>query len=117
MGGKVSAMTCTAESAMLCLWKGLGASVGSMIVGTRAFIEKGRVYRKMLGGGMRQAGVIAAAGVVALEKSPGRVGMDHGKAGGVAGGILGISGVGGFGRQSPGTNFIFIFSLLSKTCT
>jgi len=48
-----------------------------MIAGTKAFIEKGRVYRKMFGGGMRQAGVIAAAGLIALEKSPARLHIDQ----------------------------------------
>src|SRR5258707_2526571 len=77
LGEKVSHMTRKADSVMFCLSKGLGAPVGSMIVGARAFIEKGRVYRKMFGGGMRQAGVIAAAGVVGLGKTPGRVGIGH----------------------------------------
>ena len=74
---KVAGMTRKVDSVMFCLSKGLGAPVGSMVVGTRAFIEKARVYRKMFGGGMRQAGVIAAAGLVALEKSPGRLHIDH----------------------------------------
>jgi threonine aldolase len=62
---------------MFCLSKGLGAPVGSMVVGSRSFIEKARVYRKMFGGGMRQAGVIAAAGLIALRKSPSRLHIDH----------------------------------------
>ena len=74
---KVAGMTRKVDSVMFCLSKGLGAPVGSMVVGTRAFIEKARVYRKMFGGGMRQAGVIAAAGLVAVEKSPGRLHIDH----------------------------------------
>src|SRR5260370_15639009 len=65
------------DSVMFCLSKGLGAPVGSMIAGTKAFIEKGRMYRKMFGGGMRQAGVIAAAGLIGLEKSPARLHVDH----------------------------------------
>ena len=64
-----------------------------MVVGTRALIEKGRVYRKMFGGGMRQAGVIAAAGLVALEKSPGRLHIDHENARRLAEGIAGIRGL------------------------
>jgi threonine aldolase len=72
--------------------------VGSMIVGTRAFIEKGRVYRKMFGGGMRQAGVIAAAGLIALEKSPGRLHIDHENARRLAEGIAQIRGL----RIDPG---------------
>ena len=58
------------DSVMFCLSKGLGAPVGSMLVGSADFIEKARVNRKLLGGGMRQAGVLAAAGLVALEESP-----------------------------------------------
>ena len=57
-----------ADSVMFCLSKGLGAPVGSMLLGTRAFIDEARVMRKMLGGGMRQAGVLAAAGL--KESSP-----------------------------------------------
>jgi threonine aldolase len=87
LGEKVSHMTRKVDSVMFCLSKGLGAPVGSMVVGTRAFIEKGRVYRKMFGGGMRQAGVIAAAGLIALEKSPGRLPIDHENARRLAEGI------------------------------
>ena len=93
LGEKVSHMTRQVDSVMFCLSKGLGAPVGSMIVGTRAFIEKGRVYRKMIGGGMRQAGVIAAAGLIALEKSPGRLHIDHENARRLAEGIAQIRGL------------------------
>jgi threonine aldolase len=65
---------------MFCLSKGLGAPVGSMIVGSQEFIDKGRIYRKMFGGGMRQAGVLAAAGLIALEESPKRLHEDHANA-------------------------------------
>ncbi|MDM7997584.1 MAG: low-specificity L-threonine aldolase [Acidobacteriota bacterium] len=65
------------DSVMFCLSKGLAAPVGSMLVGSHSFIEKARSVRKMLGGGMRQAGVLAAAGLVALEKMPARLGEDH----------------------------------------
>jgi threonine aldolase len=77
LGDPVARMTRGCDSVMFCLSKGLGAPVGSMVVGSRAFIEKARVYRKMFGGGMRQAGVIAAAGLVALRKSPSRLHVDH----------------------------------------
>ena len=73
----VSHMTKKADSVMFCLSKGLGAPVGSMVVGSKEFIERARVHRKMFGGGMRQVGVIAAAGLIALEKSPGRLKEDH----------------------------------------
>ncbi|MGC2464859.1 MAG: GntG family PLP-dependent aldolase [Candidatus Acidiferrum sp.] len=77
LGDNVANMTKKVDSVMFCLSKGLGAPVGSMVVGSAAFIEKTRIYRKMFGGGMRQAGVIAAAGLIALEKSPGRLHIDH----------------------------------------
>ena len=70
LGESVAQICKDVDSVMFCLSKGLGAPVGSMVVGSAAFIEKARVYRKMFGGGMRQAGVLAAAGLVALEKSP-----------------------------------------------
>ena len=66
-----------ADTVMFCLSKGLGAPVGSMLVGTTDAIAKGRLYRKRLGGGMRQVGVLAAAGLIALEKMPARLGQDH----------------------------------------
>lgn len=65
------------DSVMFCLSKGLSAPVGSMLVGSKAFVEKARSVRKMLGGGMRQAGVLAAAGLIALEKMPARLSVDH----------------------------------------
>lgn len=65
------------DSVMFCLSKGLGAPVGSLLVGTGEGIAQGRLYRKRLGGGMRQAGVLAAAGLIALEKSPARLNEDH----------------------------------------
>lgn len=65
------------DSVMVCLSKGLGAPVGSLILGSRAFIEEARAVRKMLGGGMRQVGVLAAAGLIALEKMPARLYEDH----------------------------------------
>ena len=65
---------------MFCLSKGLGAPVGSLLVGSKKFIEQSRVYRKALGGGMRQAGVLAAAGLIALEEGPKRLHEDHANA-------------------------------------
>lgn len=65
------------DSVMFCLSKGLGAPAGSMLVGTAGAIAEGRLYRKRLGGGMRQAGILAAAGLIALEASPARLGTDH----------------------------------------
>src|SRR5438034_441423 len=77
LGEKVADMTRKFDSIQFCLSKGLGAPVGSMIVGTREFVERCRSIRKMLGGGMRQAGVLAAAGLIALEKGPKRLQIDH----------------------------------------
>jgi threonine aldolase len=65
---------------MFCLSKGLCAPVGSMLVGSRKLIERGRMVRKALGGGMRQAGVLAAAGLIALEEMPKRLAEDHANA-------------------------------------
>ncbi len=65
------------DSVCFCISKGLSAPVGSLICGTREFIEKARKWRKMVGGGMRQAGVIAAAGIVALQKMVDRLAEDH----------------------------------------
>jgi threonine aldolase len=77
LGENVAGMTEKFDSIQFCLSKGLGAPVGSLILGTREFIERCRSIRKMLGGGMRQAGVLAAAGLVALEQGPKRLQVDH----------------------------------------
>lgn len=73
----VDKLTCYTDSVSFCLSKGLGAPVGSLIAGSKDFIEKCRRYRKMLGGGMRQAGIIAAAGIVALNSMVERLQEDH----------------------------------------
>jgi threonine aldolase len=77
LGTSVAALAAGFDSVMFCLSKGLGAPVGSMLCGPRDFIREARRVRKMFGGGMRQAGVIAAAGRVALRKGPGRLAEDH----------------------------------------
>ena len=79
-GTDVAALCHPCDSVMSCLSKGLGAPVGSMLLGKREFIERARSVRKMLGGGMRQAGVLAAAGLIALEKMPARLAEDHANA-------------------------------------
>src|SRR5438876_2759576 len=86
-------MTKKFDSIQFCLSKGLGAPVGSMIVGSREFIERCRSIRKMLGGGMRQAGVLAAAGLIALEKGPKRLQVDHDHAKLRATGLAAIPGI------------------------
>lgn len=98
LGENVAQMTKKVDSVMFCLSKGLGAPVGSMVVGSEEFIEKARISRKMFGGGMRQAGVIAAAGLLALEKSPERLHIDHENARLLANGIAGVPGL----KMDPG---------------
>jgi threonine aldolase len=75
------------------LSKGLGAPVGSLLVGSREWIAEARLQRKVLGGGMRQAGVLAAAGLVALEKSPSRLHIDHENARLLAEGLAALPGI------------------------
>src|SRR5215470_6768651 len=89
----VAELTRKFDSIMFCLSKGLCAPVGSMLVGGKAFIDKARVYRKALGGGMRQAGVLAAAGLIALEKMPARLKEDHENARLLAEGLGKIAGI------------------------
>ena len=82
-----------ADSVMFCLSKGLCAPVGSLIVGSKDFIARARKYRKMLGGGMRQAGFLAAAGIVALETMTSRLAEDHENARLLAQGLSDIPGI------------------------
>ncbi len=77
LGVSVAELTAGFDTVMFCLSKGLGAPVGSMLVGSAKEIERARVFRKALGGGMRQAGVLAAAGLIALNEMPKRLGEDH----------------------------------------
>ena len=80
LGVDVKTLTRGFDTVMFCLSKALGAPVGSMLVGNAEQMERGRIYRKALGGGMRQAGVLAAAGLIALERMPARLGEDHANA-------------------------------------
>ncbi len=80
LGVDVQTLTRGFDTVMFCLSKGLGAPVGSMLMGSAELIDRGRIHRKALGGGMRQAGVIAAAGLIALEKMPARLHEDHANA-------------------------------------
>jgi threonine aldolase len=82
-----------ADSVMFCLSKGLSAPIGSMLVGPKDFIDYGRRIRKALGGGMRQVGVIAAAGLIALTEMTARLGEDHRRAKTLARGIAVFPGV------------------------
>jgi len=90
-GENVAEMTQKFDSIQFCFSKGLGAPVGSMIVGSKDLIERCRVVRKMLGGGMRQVGVIAAAALVALEDGPKRLHIDHDNAQVLARGLAQIA--------------------------
>ncbi len=83
----------TVDSVQFCLSKGLGAPVGSILVGSSAFIERARKWRKMLGGGMRQAGVIAAPGIIALTQMVERLAEDHARAKRLAEGLANIRGL------------------------
>jgi threonine aldolase len=93
LGKPVAELTRKLDSVMFCLSKGLGAPVGSLLVGSKEFITGARSVRKALGGGMRQAGILAAAGLVALEKSPSRLHEDHENAKFLAKGLSEVPGV------------------------
>src|SRR6202522_1039908 len=80
LGVDVKALTRGFDTVMFCLSKGLGAPVGSMLVGSAELMDRARLFRKALGGGMRQAGVLAAAGLMALEQGPKRLHEDHANA-------------------------------------
>jgi threonine aldolase len=80
LGVSVDKLTQGFDTVMFCLSKGLGAPVGSMLVGSRKAIEQARVFRKALGGGMRQAGILAGAGLIALRDMPARLKEDHANA-------------------------------------
>jgi threonine aldolase len=82
-----------ADTVMFCLSKGLGAPAGSMLAGPANLIAKGRLYRKRLGGGMRQVGMLAAAGLIALEDSPRKLAADHANARFLAEGLARIPGI------------------------
>ena len=93
LGEHVAEITKQFDSVQFCLSKGLGAPVGSMIVGSKDLIERCRVIRKMLGGGMRQVGVVAAAGLVALEEGPKSLPVDHENAQILAKGLTKLPGI------------------------
>ncbi len=106
----VSALGCSeedlaglADTVSICLSKGLGAPVGSVLTGPHDLISRARRWRKMLGGGMRQAGVLAAAGLYALEHNVQRLSEDHARAEALAGALRGL----GAGEVSQATNMVF----------
>ncbi len=102
----VRELVAPADSVTFCLSKGLCAPVGSVLCGSKDFIQHARRLRKMLGGGMRQAGVLAAAGIVALEKMVDRLSEDHRRANKLAEGLSSISGL-VFEMGMPETNMVF----------
>ena len=99
-------LTEPADSVGICLSKGLSAPIGSVLTGDREFINRARKFRKMLGGGMRQVGIIAAAGIIAMEKMINRLADDHQNAQRLASGLKRIPGI-MLTREKVPTNIIF----------
>lgn len=93
LGCDVAELAATCDSVTFCLSKGLGAPAGSMLVGSIEFIERARSWRKRLGGGMRQIGILAAAGIIALEDGPKLLERDHRNAKRLAHGLAEIPGI------------------------
>jgi threonine aldolase len=102
----VRELVAPADSVMFCLSKGLSSPIGSILVGTKKFTKRARHIRKMLGGGMRQVGVIAAAGIISLEAMTKRLGDDHGRARKLADGLRGIPGM-VLDDNAPQTNMVY----------
>ncbi|MEP7134409.1 MAG: low-specificity L-threonine aldolase [Chloroflexota bacterium] len=96
-----------ADSVMFCLSKGLASPLGSMLVGTTKFIARARHLRKMLGGGMRQAGIVAAAGIISLEKMTKRLADDHVRALKLADGLRQVKGI-VVDEGSPYSNMVYL---------
>ncbi len=111
LGVDVKTLTRGFDTVMFCLSKGLGAPVGSMLVGSAELMARARIYRKALGGGMRQAGVLAAAGLLALEQGPLRLQEDHANARLLAEALANIEGV-SVNLKSVETNIV-IFRLVT----
>ncbi|HYP07601.1 MAG TPA: GntG family PLP-dependent aldolase [Bryobacteraceae bacterium] len=108
----VAEIASKADTVMFCLSKGLGAPAGSMLVGSQSLMEKGRLYRKRLGGGMRQAGILAGAGLISLEKMPAVLKQDHANAQLLAQGLAAL----GFAINPVETNIV-IFDIGSDSRT
>ncbi len=113
LGLPASELAAQVDSVMFCLSKGLSAPVGSMLAGSREFIAEARRVRKLLGGGMRQAGIIAAAGIVALNEMVDRLAEDHANARHLAEGLANIPGV-AVDPASVETNILF-FGVVSES--
>jgi threonine aldolase len=114
LGVSVPSLAAGFDSLSFCLSKGLGAPVGSMLCGSRAFVTAARRVRKMFGGGMRQAGILAAAGLIALHKGPEHLPEDHRNAGRLARALAALPGV-DFDPAAVRTNIV-IFRLTPELC-
>jgi len=113
----VAELTRHCDSVMFTLSKGLGAPAGSILLGSNDFIQEARVWRKRLGGGMRQIGILAAAGLIALEEGPKRLHKDHANAKRLAEGLAEIPGI-KIDVEKVATNIvIFDISETGKTST
>jgi len=106
-GIKAKELAGPVDSVTFCLSKGLCAPVGSVLCGSKEFIRKAHRLRKMLGGGMRQAGILAAAGIVALETMTGRLSEDHARARKLADGLKQVPGL-VLDQEVPATNMVFL---------
>lgn len=111
----VANLSKSVDSVQFCLSKGLGAPVGSMLLGKKDFINEAKTWRKRFGGGMRQVGILAAAGLIALEESPKRLHIDHENAKKLAEGVANIKGI-SIDAEKVQTNIvIFDVSATGKT--
>ena len=108
LGVSPAELAAPADSVSFCLSKGLAAPVGSVVCGSSNFIAKARRMRKVLGGGMRQAGIIAAAGIVALEQMVERLAEDHDNARRLAEGLADLKGLSLGGLEKVRTNIIYM---------
>jgi threonine aldolase len=115
LGADVKELTRDVDSVSFCLSKGLAAPVGSVICGSGEFIAEARRNRKVLGGGMRQCGIIAAAGIIALEQMVERLTEDHANARRLAEGIAEIAGL-SVDLETVQTNMVY-FDITSKRLT
>ena len=107
LGLPVDALVDMVDSVTFCLSKGLCAPVGSILCGSNDFIQEARHIRKQLGGGMRQAGVLAAAGIIALDEMVDRLEEDHVHARALAEGLSSVPGV-QLDKGSPNTNMVYV---------
>jgi threonine aldolase len=105
LGMAVAAFAAPFDSVSICLSKGLGAPVGSVLIGRQDLIETARRHRKMLGGGLRQSGILAAAGLYALDHNIDRLADDHGRARALAAGLAAYPAL---NVTMPDTNIVFV---------